>query len=138
MRLHDSQSIEIGVPAERAFAYIAEASTLPEWTAAFTAVDGRTATLRTPRGEVEIGLTVKANEAHGTIDWFMTFPDGSVADAYSRIIPIGPDRCVYGFILTPPPVPLEALEGALDEQSRVLAGELTRLRTILEDQDHER
>jgi tRNA-specific 2-thiouridylase len=77
-----------------------------------------------------------ASEARGTIDWYMTFPDGSVADAFSRIIPIGPDRCVYAFVLTPPPVPLEKLEGALDEQSRTLADELGRLRSILED--HER
>jgi hypothetical protein len=136
MRQHDSRSIEIGVPAGRAFAWIAQARTLPDWTAAFAAVDGPTAMLRTPRGEVEIGLRVEASEARGTIDWYMTFPDGSVADAFSRIVPIGPDRCVYAFVLTPPPVPLEELEGALDEQSRTLADELERLRSILED--HER
>lgn len=133
MRQHASQSIEIGVAADEAFTYIADASTLPEWTTAFASVNGQTALMRTPHGEVEIELTVSAHEAERTIDWFMRFPDGSLADAYSRVIPIGTDRCVYGFILTPPPVPLEALEGALGEQARTLAEELSRLRTMLED-----
>lgn len=47
------------------------------------------------------------------------------------MIPLGADRCVYTFVLTPPPVPLEAIEGAMDEQSRTLAEELTRLKKLL-------
>jgi hypothetical protein len=34
--------------------------------------------------------------------------------------------------LMAPPVPLEALEGALDAQRRTLAGELIRLKAVLE------
>lgn len=88
--------------------------------------------MRTPQGEVEIDLAVLASEVQGTVDWRMTFPDGSVAMAFSRIVALDQDRSIYTFVLTPPPVPLAQLEGALDAQSRTLAEELRCLKTILE------
>jgi hypothetical protein len=39
---------------------------------------------------------------------------------------------VYTFVLLPPPVPLEQLEGALEQQSHTLKEELARLKTLLE------
>lgn len=72
-----------------------------------------------------------ADVERGTIDWTMIFPDGSAARAYSRVIAVG-DRILYSFVLTAPPVPLEQLEGALEQQSRTLSEELARLRRILE------
>jgi hypothetical protein len=89
------------------------------------------ALLRTPRGEVEIQLAVNAHASAGTVDWKMSFPDGSVAMAYSRLVPSGGERCIYSFVLMPPPVPLEQLEGALAAQSRTLAEELGTLSRIL-------
>ncbi len=68
----------------------------------------------------------------GTIDWKMTFPDGAIGVAYSRVTPDGEARSVYSFVLMAPPVPLEALEGALKAQSETLAKELLRLKDILE------
>ena len=62
----------------------------------------------------------------------MTFPDGSVATAFSRVVEIDATSCVYSFVLTPPPVPLEQLEGALEAQSRTLAEELARLKQVVE------
>jgi hypothetical protein len=62
----------------------------------------------------------------------MTFPDGNVARAYSRVVADGADSCIYSFILTRPPVPLERIEGALEEQSQTLREELRNLRAILE------
>jgi hypothetical protein len=88
--------------------------------------------MRTPHGEVEIALGVRASAEHGTIDWVMTFPDGSVATAFSRAVELDPQHCVFSFILTPPPVPLEQLEGALEAQSRTLAEELRHLKQVLE------
>jgi len=76
--------------------------------------------MRTAEREVEIDLGVQASAEHGTIDWRMTFPDGSVATAFSRLVQVDRDRCVFSFVLTPPPVPLEQLEGALEAQSRTL------------------
>ena len=88
--------------------------------------------MRTPNGEIEIGLVVQASEEQGTVDWLMTFPDGSVATAFSRVVELDPQSCVFTFVLTPPPVPLEQLEGALEAQSRTLVEELRNLKRILE------
>jgi hypothetical protein len=135
VKIHDTQSIEIDVAPDRAFELIADARALPRWTAAFAEADEQRARLRTPMGEVDIRLRVNAEPITGTVDWHMTFADGSEAVAYSRVLPLAPDRCVYSFVLMPPPVPLEALEGALEEQSRTLASELVRLKEVLEDRD---
>lgn len=131
MKTFDVQSIELQVPSERAFAYLADPARLPEWASAFARVrDGR-ALLRTPQGEMEIELDVEAHDAAGTVDWRMRFPDGSVARAFSRLVPGGAASCIYSFVLMAPPVPLEQLEGALEAQSRTLAEELGTLRRIL-------
>lgn len=131
MKTFDVQSIELEVPSERAFAYLADPARLPEWTSAFASVQKGRALLRTPKGETEIDLAVKAHAGAGTVDWKMSFPDGSVAMAYSRLVPSGGGRCIYSFVLMAPPVPLEQLEGALAAQSRTLAEELGTLRRVL-------
>ena len=132
MMQFDVQGIEVQTTEKQAFSYIADPNHLPQWTAAFASVTDGRAVLRTPQGEVEIDLAVRSSEEQGTIDWIMTFPDGSTAAAYSRVVKLGADRCAYTFVLTPPPVPLEQLEGALEAQSRILAEELERLKEILE------
>ncbi|HKQ97645.1 MAG TPA: SRPBCC family protein [Candidatus Polarisedimenticolia bacterium] len=147
MKTFDVQGIGLEVPAETAFAFISDPARLPEWTSAFARVGGGDvaggrvaggrAVMRTPRGEVEVGLEVEAAPRHGTIDWRMTFPDGSLATAFSRVVALDPRRCVYVFVLTPPPVPLEMIEGALDAQSRTLHEELAQLKRILEHDERE-
>lgn len=114
-------------PFDKAFDYIAEPSNLPSWTEAFESASSRSATLRTPDGVVDIGLDIQASRQRGTIDWIMTFPDGSGATAYSRLTELNDGQSYYGFVLTPPPAPLEALEGALDQQATILERELVRL-----------
>lgn len=116
---------------KNAFEFIADPKQLPKWTHAFATVTGSRAVMRTPNGEVEIGLEVRASVEHGTNDWHMTFPNGNTAVAYSRVVDLGPDCCAYSFVLTPPPVALEQLEGTLAEQSKVLASELATLRGLL-------
>lgn len=132
MKNFDVQAISFNVSQQQAFAFIADAMHLPEWTQAFASVTGKRALMRTPGGKVEIDLDVQASAENGTVDWYMTFPDGSTAVAYSRLAKLSHDSCAYCFILTPPPVPLEQLEGALDAQSKTLAEELVRLKVILE------
>lgn len=132
MKTFDVQGIELIVPRDQALAFIADAAQLPKWTNAFASVSPGRAVLRTPGGEVDIGLEVETSPKHGTVDWRMTFPDHSVATAFSRVVATGRDRCIYTIVLTPPPVPLEQLEGALEAQSRTLAEELRKLKTILE------
>lgn len=88
--------------------------------------------MRTPAGSVTIALSVRSSRVQGTVDWLMTFPDGSVAKAFSRVIDNGPNSSIYSFLLTVPPVPLEQLEGALEQQWQTLREELTRLQGLLE------
>jgi hypothetical protein len=132
MDTFDVQNIAIQAPYDRAFRYVADPRRLPEWTYAFKAVaDGR-ATLVTGAGTVEVGLTVEASLEQGTIDWTLAFPDGSVARAFSRLVPAGANPTIYSFVLLPPPVPLAELEGTLAEQSRIFREELAALRALLE------
>jgi hypothetical protein len=131
MRTFDVQSVEINAPFEKAFEFISRAEGLPEWASAFESVrDGR-AVMRTPAGTLTIALSVQSSREQGTVDWLMTFPDGSVAKAFSRVIDNGPNSCIYSFVLTPPPVPLEQLEGALEQQSQTLREELTKLQRLI-------
>ena len=112
---------------------MADASRSPEWTEAFASVDGDRALMRTPQGEVEIGLEVLADAERGTVDWRMTFPDGTTETAYSRAVPTHDDRTVFTFVLLPPGAILDELEGGLELQSATLAGELRRLKELLEN-----
>ena len=132
MKRFDVQGIDLAVPLSKAFAFIADAAQLPKWTNAFASVSPGLAVMRTPSGEVMVDLEVQASAEQGTVDWRMRFPDHSVATAFSRLVATDSDRCIYSFVLTPPPVPLEQLEGALEAQARTLAEELKRLKNILE------
>ena len=132
MKTFDVQNIEIVAPAEEAYKYIADPGNLPQWTHAFASADASSAVMRTPKGEVAIKLTTRCDAGTGSVDWMMKFPDESVGRAYSRVVPTDKDRCVYTFVLLAPPVPLEALEGALAIQSEILAKELKALKALVE------
>jgi hypothetical protein len=132
MRTFDVQGIDLDVPWTDAFAFIADPARLPAWTNAFAAVSAGQAVMRTPGGEVTVDLDVRASAESGTVDWRMTFPDRSVATAFSRVVETAPGRCIFSFVLTAPPVPLEQLEGTLDAQARTLSEELVTLKKLLE------
>jgi len=131
--LYEVRSVTLAVPYDTAFAYLGDKTRLPDWTNAFAevAADGR-AVMRTPAGEVEVQVEDRADRATGVIDTAMTFPDGGRAVARSRLIELGPEACLYSLVLTPPPVALEALEGALLEQATILEEELQTLKVRLE------
>lgn len=131
MKTFDVQSIAIHRPAAAVFDYVANPARLPEWTNAFARADAASADLITPNGTVAIALDTIAGSA-GTVDWKMTFPDGTVGWAYSRVTPDGVDKAIYSFILMAPPVQLEMLEGALKEQMKTLSTELLSLKARLE------
>lgn len=132
MKTFDVQSVGIHASAKQVFAFVADPTNLPHWTSAFKRADSCSAHLETPQGVVDIGLPTIAQQEIGAIDWTMTFPDGAIGAAYSRVTPDGEGRSVYSFVLMAPPVPLEALEGTLETQRRILAAELLRLKDILE------
>ena len=128
---HDVQSVNIKAITDKVFDYIANPTNLPKWTRAFKNADENSAQLVTPMGELKIGLKTKANKELGTIDWHMTMPDGSVGNAYSRVVENADGNAIYSFILLAPPAPIEEVEGALLQQMEILKKELQNLQTIL-------
>jgi len=127
------KSIALAVPFDTAFDYLADKMKLPEWTNAFAEVyDNGEALMRTPEGEIRVQLKDTLDRKLGIIDTKMTFPDNSVGYAYSRLIALSASSCAYSFVLTPPPVALEKLEGALAEQAEILGHELQTLKANLE------
>lgn len=132
MKTFDVQSIEIDRPVKAVFDYVANPANLPNWTNAFKSADHEKAELVTPAGAVPIALKTVAQPDAGTVDWFMTFPDGGAGMAYSRATANGEGKAIYSFVLMAPPVALEALEGALNEQMAILAKELAELKAVLE------
>ncbi len=125
------ESVLIQSNFERAFRYIAEPQNLPQWAHAFQSVGNGRALMATPDGTAEVALKVNSSSSEGTVDWRMTFSDGSVAVAYSRLVSQSSDACIYSFVLLSPPVPLERLEGALNRQAERLRSELKKLSEIL-------
>lgn len=132
MRDYDVQSIDLDVDRDAAFDFIADVSCLPRWTSAFAEVSGGRAVMRTPAGEAEVELEVAADRARGTVDWIMTFADGSKETAYSRLVARDGSRTIFSFVLLPPQAALEELEGGLEQQAATLAEELARLKRELE------
>ena len=138
MKRHLVESVEIAAPVEEAFCFIADPKQLPQWTQAFRSVGDGRALMETPNGSVEIGLSTFAARDQGTIDWKMSFPDGSIAWAYSRLLPGGEGNTIYTFTLMAPPTPLEKLEGVLEEQGKILRHELANLQRILNGREEKR
>ena len=131
---YDVQSIEIKVHPDEVFAFVADAKNDPRWSIGITEVDGNTATLETPNGEMKVGINIETDAQVRTVDTIMTMPDGSIGKAFSRVIENnGGKSSIFTFVLMAPPVPLEELEGTLEEQRKQLSEELKLLKSILED-----
>lgn len=130
--LYAIRSIVIQQPFSTVYGYISNPENLPEWANAFSVVSDDGALLETPQGKVPIKLKTLSDKHAGNIDWLMTFPDGSEGVAYSRVSSLSKETTLYSFTLTPPPVPLEELEGALSQQTLILEKELITLKKILE------
>ena len=131
--LFDVKNTTLNVPYQQAFTYVANINNLPLWAKAFAKInaDG-SAIMQTEQGEISIKLEVIADENSGIIDWKMTFPDETKGIAHSRVVALSDKISAYSFLLTPPPVPLEMLEGALAQQGKILEQELIKLKNILE------
>lgn len=134
MRTFDVQGIEIEASRAAVFAFVSDPRNLPKWAQAFQQADDKGARLNTPMGEIDIALRTISHEAAGTIDWQLTFPDGAVGVAQSRVTETDRGTSIYNFVLHAPPVALEQLEGALDAQSATLREEMAQLKKLLEAQ----
>ncbi|HAS43839.1 MAG TPA: hypothetical protein DCS93_25380 [Microscillaceae bacterium] len=130
----DVQSIAIQANPAKVFDFIAEPTNVPKWAKGFSEVNGQTALMETPQGKMKIGMQMQVNKALGTIDTIMTMPDGSIGKAFSRVTENdGGQAAIFSFVLMAPPVPLEELEGTLEQQKVQLAEELQILKGILEN-----
>jgi hypothetical protein len=96
-----------------------------------SAGNGR-ARVETPAGAIDIALDVDADREAGTVDWRLTFPDGGVGIAQSRVTETTRGTCIYSFVLHAPPVAIEQVEGELDAQSALLRSELATLKSLME------
>jgi hypothetical protein len=132
MQMFDVQSVEILAPRGKVFEFLRKPENLPHWAHAFvSAGDGR-ARLETPAGAVDVALGISADPETGVVDWSLTFPDGSVGVAQSRVTETTRGTSIYSFVLHAPPVALEHVEGALEAQRVQLRSELTRLKSLME------
>ena len=132
MVMFDVQGVEILASPDRVFDFVRNPRNLPRWAHAFRSADDAEAQLETPAGAVTIKLQTSTEPAARTVDWRIEFPDGSVGLAHSRVTGTMRGTSIYSFVLHAPPVPLEALEGALEAQRKMLATELTTLKSLLE------
>jgi len=79
MRTSEVQGIEIRTARDRLFKFLSEPGNLPKWARAFKSADRQRARVESPAGTVDIGLRTDVNQAAGTVDWRLEFPDESVA-----------------------------------------------------------
>jgi hypothetical protein len=132
MRMFDVQGIEITAPSSKVFEFLRRPDNLPKWAHAFVSAEAGRARLETPDGAVDIGLDVSANAEVGTVDWRLSFPDGGVGIAQSRVTETTRGTCIYSFVLHAPPVALEQVEGALEAQIVTLRSELATVKSLME------
>jgi hypothetical protein len=132
MQMFDVQGIEILAPRGKVFEFVRRPENLPHWAHAFvSAGDGR-ARLDTPGGAVDVDMSVSAEAETGVVDWKLSFPDGSVGLAQSRVTETPRGTSIYSFVLHAPPVALERIEGALEAQRALLRSELMTLKSLME------
>jgi hypothetical protein len=130
--MFDVQGIEIRASRDKLFQFVRDPRNLPRWAHAFKSADETRARLATPAGAVDVALRTDSDADRGTVDWRLKFPDESVAVAQSRITETTRGTCIYSFVLHAPPVPLEQLEGVLEQQSATLRQELATLKALME------
>jgi hypothetical protein len=132
MKMFDVQGIEIMASPAKVFEFVREPRNLPRWAHAFVSAGNGRARLETPAGAVDVSLDVLADKQAGTVDWNLTFPDGGVGLAQSRVTRTTRDTAIFSFVLHAPPVALEHVEGALEAQIATLKTELATLKSLME------
>jgi len=136
MSVQNFEVLSIGIHAapHKVFDFVADQKNDSQWSIGFSEVGEDFAIMETPNGNIKVGMKTYSNSELMTVDTVMTFPDGSIGKAFSRVIENDNGKsAIYLFVLMAPPVPLEELEGTLQEQKEQLAQELKLLKTILEN-----
>jgi hypothetical protein len=129
MRTHTA-TIEIQAPLPRAFAFLADAETLPVWAIGFAKAierDGDRYVVTLASGE-RLPLRIDADAATGVVDFVSLPAPGVEAPAHSRVVAHG-DGSLYTFSMHQgPDMPDELFDAQVAELER----ELTVLKAHLE------
>jgi hypothetical protein len=123
---HSTHSVIFEVPYERAFAYLADWRTQPEWATNFVKgvrQEGRQLYMTTPFGEVPIEW--RTDLELGIID--IVFPGGSLLP--TRLTAMGDGSLVYALTFS---MPAEVPDQVFREGQRGMDEELLTLKRILE------
>jgi hypothetical protein len=130
MRTHTT-SISIAAPATDAFAYLADAETLPVWAIGFAKAierDGDDRWLVTLASGETVPLRVDADPATGVVDFVSLPAPGIEMPAHTRVVPHGAGT-LYIFSMHQTP---DLSDEGFDAQVAELARELTVLKAHLE------
>jgi hypothetical protein len=123
---HSTHSITINAPYGRAFAYLSNWRTQPEWATSFVKGvrdDTGPIFMTTPFGEVPIAW--RTNQSLGTID--IVFPGDSLLP--TRLTSMGDGSLVYTFTFS---MPADTPEEVFAAGQRNMDEELANLKRILE------
>ena len=130
MRTHTT-SISIDAPATDAFAYVADAETLPVWAIGFAKAierDGDGRWLVTLAGGGTLPLRVDADPGTGVVDFVSLPAPGVEIPAHTRVVPHGAGTLYIFSMHQTPDLPDEVFDAQVAE----LARELTVLKAHLE------
>jgi hypothetical protein len=127
--LSNTQSITIAADPKEVVAFIADGGNLPRWAIGFAKSarpDGPRWIVSTAQGELP--TTIVVDQEAGIVDFRMEPPAGSVATAYTRVVPNG-DGAEFVFTqFRQPGVPDEVF----DQLVAAVGHELTALKALLE------
>jgi hypothetical protein len=130
MRTHTT-SIPIAAPATDAFAYLADAETLPVWAIGFAKAierDGDDRWRVTLASGETVPLRVDADPATGVVDFVAQPAPGVEIPAHTRVVPHGAGTLYIFSMHQTPDLPDEVFDAQVAE----LARELTVLKAHLE------
>jgi hypothetical protein len=130
MRTHTT-SISIAAPATDAFAYLADAETLPVWAIGFAKAierDGDDRWRVTLASGETVPLRVDADPATGVVDFVSLPAPGIEIPAHTRVVPHGAGTLYIFSMHQTPDLPDEVFDAQVAE----LARELTVLKAHLE------
>jgi hypothetical protein len=120
------------VPADLAYAFIAEPTNLPQWALAFKEADDYSARLSFPDGaDMRVSMKTVKSKDFGIVDWHLSLPNDFVDVVRSRVYSISDNRCIYELSFNQRPVEESEMENAMEQQARLVEKEFDNLNKLL-------
>lgn len=128
-------SVEVDVPAEKLFDFIAEPQNLPRWAGPIKSVrrtDGKQLVdYQMPEGTALCECDAALDKARGTADWVVHVPGSDDIKVYTRAVGLAGARSAFILTLVSPPMPKHAVKNGLAVVQKNLAKDLDKVRAIL-------